>query len=40
MIDIMHKIYRDTGKPQSQIIKEQQERVKSDVNLRYLGVIY
>ncbi|KAG2173409.1 hypothetical protein INT44_008761 [Umbelopsis vinacea] len=34
------KVYRDTGRPQSEIIKEQQERAKTDVNLRYNTIIF
>lgn len=32
------KVYRDKGRPQSEIIKEQQAQAKKDVNLRYEDV--
>ncbi|CAO3677372.1 unnamed protein product [Umbelopsis vinacea] len=34
------KVYRDMGRPQSEIIKEQQTQAKKDVNLRYKTIIF
>ncbi|CAM0139966.1 unnamed protein product [Umbelopsis sp. WA50703] len=34
------KVYRDTGRPQSEIIKEQQQLAKTDINLRYKTIIF
>ncbi|GAB5588163.1 tRNA dimethylallyltransferase [Umbelopsis nana] len=34
------KVYRDMGRPQSELIKEQQEQAKKDVNLRYKTIIF